>query len=196
MFNNQIPWPAARRIWRARIARIAEWFLDGETQRAVGTRVLTLEGGGAAVLDPLDFTLTVKADRIDAGEDGELLLYDYKTGAPPSKAAQKAFDKQLLLTAALAERGAFKGVRPAPVRAAAYIGLGTNPKVEAAPLAEMSPDQVLAELIQLITRYLEPDQGFTARRALQKDSDPSDYDHLSRFGEWEVSDDPVPEDLT
>ena len=35
-----------------------------------------------------------------------------------------------------------------------------------------------------------------ARRALENGTDPSDYDHLSRFGEWDMTDDPAPEDLS
>jgi ATP-dependent helicase/nuclease subunit B len=46
-----------------------------------------------------------------------------------------------------------------------------------------------------MTAYAQPGQGYTARRALEKTSDASDYDHLSRHGEWEMTDSPTPESL-
>ena len=39
-----------------------------------------------------------------------------------------------------------------------------------------------------MARYRQRTQGYVARRALQNDSDRSDYDALSRLGEWRVSD--------
>lgn len=76
-----------------------------------------------------------------------------------------------------------------------YIGLSNSPKEVEAPLADMPPNQVWEEFEQLITRYLDVEQGFTARRALRKDTDISDYDQLSRFGEWDATEEPVSEDL-
>jgi ATP-dependent helicase/nuclease subunit B len=58
-----------------------------------------------------------------------------------------------------------------------------------------TPDEAWARLAELVARYQKPSQGFTARRAMQKTRDNSDYDLLSRFGEWDVTDDPEPEDL-
>ena len=58
-----------------------------------------------------------------------------------------------------------------------------------------TPDEAWARLIALVARYQRPSQGFTARRAMQKTRDRSDYDLLSRYGEWDVTDKPVPEDL-
>ena len=43
--------------------------------------------------------------------------------------------------------------------------------------------------------YASPTQGYTAGRAMEKTTDESDYDDLSRFGEWDETDAPVPEDL-
>ena len=55
---------------------------------------------------------------------------------------------------------------------------------------------VWAKFEQLISAYLEPDSGFTARRAMFKDQDISDYDPLSRFGEWDLTVPPSKEDLS
>jgi len=64
-----------------------------------------------------------------------------------------------------------------------------------APLDDEPPSKVWADLTKLITAYFEPDQGFTSRRMLHKDTDKGDYDHLARFGEWDRTTDPTPETL-
>lgn len=191
-----VPWPSVRAIWLARVERVADWFIATEiARRKRGTPVLS-ERKGKAVLETLNFTLTARADRIDQSNTGALRIYDYKTGTPPSKDAQKHFDKQLLLESAIAEIAGFGDLPPAPVAEATYIGLGTKPVEQPAPLDEVPVTQIWGEFQQLIQAYTNPDQGYTARRALQKDTDASDYDHLSRFGEWDVTDDPDPEVLT
>ena len=55
--------------------------------------------------------------------------------------------------------------------------------------------KVLGELRALIEAYKSVGQGFTARRMMEKDVYGSDFDLLSRFGEWDETDDPAPEDL-
>ena len=70
-----------------------------------GTPVLVEEKGQIAVGN--GFTLFGTPDRIDLLPDGRLHLIDYKTGTPPTEAQQESFEKQLLLAAAMAERGGF-----------------------------------------------------------------------------------------
>ena len=50
-------------------------------------------------------------------------------------------------------------------------------------------------MVALISAYLQPDQGYTARRAMFKEGDTGDYDLLARFGEWDATQDAKPEDL-
>ena len=55
---------------------------------------------------------------------------------------------------------------------------------------------VFAELKKLIEAYFDPEQGYSSRRMVHRDDFAGDYDHLARFGEWDRSDMPKPEDLT
>ena len=193
---ENVPWKAARQLWASRLNRISGHFIAGETARRGKARPIGFETRARSEIPHLGFTLRGTADRIDRDERGNLLIYDYKTGTPPSVDEQMFFDKQLLLEAAMAERGGFHDIDPGEVVSAIYLGLGNAPRDVAAPLVEQPPDQVWAEFEQLIARYQDPEQGFTARRALRKDTDLGDYDQLARFGEWEVTDAPEPEDLT
>ena len=193
---QNVPWPTARVLWKARLERVADHIVQGEAQRRKRARPVAFECRAKGRIDPLDFTLTAKADRIDMTPQGQWILYDYKTGAPPSKDEQTYFDKQLLLEAALAEQGGFEGLSPAMVADAIYIGLGTTPRDQPAPLEETGASQVWAEFVTLMTCYLADDKGFTARRAMQSESDAGDYDQLARFGEWDATDTPVPEEMS
>ncbi|SDW12949.1 double-strand break repair protein AddB [Roseicitreum antarcticum] len=188
-----VPWPAARLMWRMRLARVAPWFAEFEAGLH-GTPTL-IEKAGAVSLPTLGFQLTAKPDRIDIWPDGRLEILDYKTGVPPSAKQQEQFAKQLLLQAAMAERGGFPDLGPQEVARITYVGMGANPKVEATVLTPEACDTVWSELEALIARYLSPDQGFAARRATFKALYPGDYDHLSRFGEWDMADLPVAEDV-
>ncbi len=190
---ERVAWPLARTIWRTRLAKAADAFL--EFSASTGGEPVLLEEKGAVTLPGLDFTLTGKPDRIDRLNDGRLFLIDYKTGEPPSEQRQKHFDKQLLLTAAMAEEGGFKGLGPQEVARITYVGVKEGLKQVA---TEMEPGQVAevwAEFGKLMASYSRPSQGYTARRALMLIRDKSDYDHLSRFGEWDMTDDAVPEDM-
>lgn len=197
VLETEAPWPAARVMWLTRIERIADWFIENEMRRQSYSSPIAFEKGARGSHDfaDLGFTLTGFADRIDRTSDGDILIYDYKTGTPPSTAEQKAFDKQLLLEAAMVEQGGFREIGAAPVAHAAYIGLGSKPIERAAPLEEEPPHEVLAKLHALITNYLSDDQGFTARRMVKTTDFAGDYDQLARFGEWDATTDPTPEDL-
>lgn len=192
---RDVPWPTAQRLWQARLAKVAGWFVRQEQERQAHADPALFEARATRRLDHLDFTLTGVADRIDRDAEGAALIYDYKTGQPPSAREQEFFDKQLLLEAAMAKAGGFADLGPAQVRSALFIGLNAQREV-AAPLEEAPPEQVWAEFEKLIAAYRDPEQGFTARRMVQKDSDVGDFDHLARFGEWDRSTDPTPEDLT
>jgi RecB family exonuclease len=177
---------------------VAPRFVEAEVQRRRHAipEAFENEAKGTLIWPDLGFTLIGRADRIDRRqEDDAVLIYDYKTGTPPNANEQKHFDKQLLIEAAMVEQGAFDRLGMREVAGAVFIGLGGGYVEVEAPLADEPPEQILRELRELILAYLDPARGFTARRAMRKDGFGSDYDLLSRFGEWDITQDPVPEDL-
>ena len=192
---SQAPWPAARRIWRAKVGRFADWFLEGEVLRSARTTEYMLEKRGEAKVGDLDFLLIAKADRLDLQDDGTVCIYDYKTGKPPGEKQQLHFEKQLMLTAAMVELGGFKALGRAPVSRAEYIGLGAKQEIVPAPIDQIPIKQVWAELETLLSYYLNGGKGYTSRRAMEKMHYDYGYDHLARFGEWDTSSEPMPEVL-
>lgn len=195
-FTAQCPWPTIRAQWLARMERSVETFLADEIERQALAETRKVELWGKITVPQVGITLTCKADRIDLTPDGAALIYDYKTGAVPTAPQQEKFDKQLLLEAAMVERGAFEILGRIPVQAACFLGINPAMKTAAAPLDKQPPDQVWADFTTLLANWQRIDRGYTARMALFSKNDRSDYDHLSRFGEWDISDDPYPEVLT
>lgn len=191
----EVPWPSAQRLWLARIGRIATKFAEDEAARARRGAPAVIEEKGSVTLQTLGFTLTAKPDRIDVLEDGSVHILDYKSGVPPTKDQIRHFDKQLLLEAAMAERGGFAQLGPRAVTAMTYVRLGGAGEVVDLDAEAEALDEVWEKFGSLIARYLKADQGYTARRAMHKSEDRSDFDHLARYGEWELSTPPQPEVL-
>lgn len=187
---REAPWPTVQAMWLAKFDRVADWFLTSEIARQADAKPALFEELRGANLGTPDFTLTAKADRMDLTDAGAVRIYDYKTGTLPTAKAQKYFDKQLLLEAALVARGAFEDEVPSrEVERAAYIGVGSAAKEQNAPLDEVTPEQAWSDLATLVDAWLTETKGYTSRRA----ADPQfagDFDHLARFGEWDEADVP------
>lgn len=180
----EVPWPSARALWTARIERVADWIIT-QTEALGGTPVL-LEKSGSWQLPGIDFTLTARPDRVDRLPDGRIHIFDYKTGDPPTLRQMDYFSQQLALQAIMAANGAFETLGAAEVAGATYIGLGSGRKTTAVDLAKLP--QVQDRLLALIGRFQVRDTGYTAQRAVFKLRFENDYDGISRFGEWGLSD--------
>ncbi len=191
MLAREVPWPVARRLWLARLSRIAPKLLEAEAKRLAHGQPELIEQKGALDLSASDFRLTATCDRIDRLTAGGVALYDYKAGQPPSAAEERAFRKQLLLTALIVERGGFEALGPQPVAAATYLGL--NAKLAESAVELTPPAQTADDLARLIAHYDVPEHGYTAQTAPQSERFDGDYLHLSRAGEWTLGDAPRPE---
>lgn len=183
---RETPFPAARLLWLARLERAAEHFLTQDTKHG-GTPVV-LETPGKLRIDPPGFTLVGKPDRIDDLPDGRVHLMDYKTGTPPTEKQQEVYEKQLRLTAAMVERGGFDALGPREVASFTYIGLGSGEKAVETLQGEVDLDREWQRFIKLITSYAQRGTGYTSRRAVFSDRIDGDYDHLARYGEWQMTD--------
>jgi len=191
ILEKEVPWPSARRLWYGRLKRVAHWFVKAECERNKLGTIVGQEVVGTRKATELDFTLTAKADRLDRDANGALIIYDYKSGDPPGAKEILQFDKQLQLEAAIAEIGGFEDLAPMNVSALQYIGLNGPDKIRIAPISDDTWD----ELIQLLHSHFKGDIGYGARLKMKMDRYGSDYDHLSRFGEWTEVDTPDVRDV-
>ena len=184
IFSNEVAWPAIRAFWIAKLTRAVPWFVETEAARRQIARPDALEADGKRSMDALDFTLKGRADRIDVDQNGGLVIYDYKSGSLPTPDQQKHFNKQLPLLATLN----YEGFAHAPVHQVGYIGLGATPKEDTQRLDAVEIDAVWRDFEGLIAKYMDPDKGYTARRAIEENRWDQDYDTLARYGEWDFTD--------
>lgn len=195
VIDTEAPWPTQRRLWRARVARVAPVYLPWEArQRDAGTRLgVEVRGARDFVVNDEDFILTGSADRIDRRKDGTLLILDYKTGSVPTKANIRAYAIQLWLEAAISESGGFTGLVQAPIGAAAYVGLAAQSAKEIELIETMTQDEVASNwdrFVALIAHFSMEETAYTPFRIGYDDRFVGDYDHLSRFGEWDGAPEP------
>ncbi|WP_068116158.1 double-strand break repair protein AddB [Tropicimonas marinistellae] len=196
VLGEATPLPSMQSLWHARLMSVADRIVAGEIARLdAGTPVL-IEDWGRVDLAGLDFRLTARPDRIDRLNDGRFVIYDYKSGKPPSDSEVKHFEKQLPLEGAMLERDGFAGLGKQVLDGLGYIGLGAAGGDRMLPMEDDTgrlPDVTWEGLHGLIGRYSKRQQGYTAIRAAQLTSFAGDFDHLARFGEWDLTDAPTPE---
>src|SRR5690606_36146753 len=80
-------YPEAQAFWWPRFKRIARWFITWEKERRPSLAAVYGEINGRleiALRGETKFTLTARADRIERRQDGQYVIVDYKTGAPPT----------------------------------------------------------------------------------------------------------------
>ncbi|MEL6219091.1 MAG: double-strand break repair protein AddB [Pseudomonadota bacterium] len=189
---ERVPWPDLRRLWQARIARFADWFVEGEIKRRLHAgRVLT-ETDGELVLPTAagPITVTARADRIDLRQDGSAAVFDYKSGSPPTAAALKEGKQlQIPIEAAILTRGGFTEAGARPVHDAAYLGLtgktGEGGVERRVPETLLEDPGTLLDRLGLLLGHFATDGLYVARGRPAFLSFDGDYDHLSRRAEWE-----------
>lgn len=189
-------WTAAERQWRVHLSRIADGFVAAEALRRQTARPFALEKKGARPL-PGGGRLHGRADRFDMTPDGQLVIYDYKSGAPPSPKIIAHYNRQLHLEAAVAEVGGFDDIPAATVASIAYLGLHKDLKTTEVH-RETEPDFVddsWAAFLTLYDAYLVPTKGYLSRRAVKDLMWEGEYDHLARYGEWDDTTPGTPEDV-
>ena len=180
--------PALVDIWRARLARVAPWIIGQEAKRREYSRPIGAELHGIATIQTLlgDFTLTGRADRVDFIDnlpDGGVAIIDYKAGQAPSNKQAQVYAKQLPLLGAMARAGAFDAFEAETAAILTYVSLSGAD--DGGKNTEIDPDpEAMSGLIQLINAFQSEDQPFLARAAPEEITWASDYEHLSRFGEW------------
>ncbi len=195
-FTKQCPWPTICNLWISRFADIAPDIVQEEIARQSTSVQQEIEKTAQITISDVAMELTARADRIDIQNDGSAVLYDYKSGQIATGKQQLAFDKQLLVQAAMIEKGAFATVGAPVVSGAYFLGIGSKTKTEAAPLDKAPTSEVWSDFVGLLQLWRQPDRGYSARQWMTRVDDVSDYDHLSRYGEWDESSIAKPEPLT
>jgi ATP-dependent helicase/nuclease subunit B len=190
--------PEALARERALAREAAQWVAEQErTRRADGRDIhVELRGTLTFTAPAGPFTITARADRIEATREGYGHILDYKTGkAPSKKEVDKGFSPQLTLTAAILAAGGFKDLGTLAPGDLTYLEItGRKPagkvetRAEAGPESGLAAAQALQGVKDLANAYDDPRRPYLSRTAPQfVKARGSDYDHLARVFEWSTS---------
>ncbi|MGJ0393388.1 MAG: double-strand break repair protein AddB [Methylocystis sp.] len=184
--------PAFETFAWPRLSAGLDHALSFEAERRASGCVVHMERSGAWTIrlaDGSDFKLTAKADRIEIGAQGEAYVFDYKTGAPPTKRQVFAgWSPQLTLEAAMVQAGAFNEIGVRNVAGAAYVGLRNGGETQWLEWKEASFAEVVAkhrdELFNMLSQYRDPKTPYPSRPYVALVAYEGPYDHLARVKEW------------
>jgi ATP-dependent helicase/nuclease subunit B len=176
----------------------AAWVAEQERARRADGRDIHVELKGTLTFEAPagPFTVTARADRIEATAEGYGHILDYKTGkAPSKKEVTTGFSPQLTLTAAILAAGGFPALGRLKPGDLTYLEItGRKPagrvetRVEAGPDSELAAHMALEGLKALAELYDDPRRTYLSRTAPQfVKARGSDYDHLARVFEWSTS---------
>ena len=191
--------PSVKSRWLWRLETLAReaalWVAEQERARRADGREIHVELKGALTFPAPagPFTITARADRIEATPDGYGHILDYKTGrAPSKKEVDTGFSPQLTLTAAILQAGGFAKLGKRDPGDLTYLEItGRRPagkvetRAEAGPESRLAAQLALEGVRTLAARYDEATQPYLSRIAPQfLKARVSDYDHLARVFEW------------
>lgn len=187
--------PAERAFWWPRFRRLARWFVEQENaRRGAGMRLLASETKGALTVGPPERPLTIeaRADRVDQVETGSWEIIDYKTGRIPTNDELEAlFAPQLLLEAAMAERGGFDKIdgKARSVRLSYWQanGLGEGGKIVDVKGSDDLVPAMLALVEKMAEHFAKPGTSYPALPWPAYVPHFNDYAHLERIAEWSTA---------
>jgi ATP-dependent helicase/nuclease subunit B len=194
--------PAVMAFWWPRFEKIARWFVANEIVLRPNLDESRTELDGKLQITEVKpaFELRARADRIDRQSNGDLVVIDYKTGAPPSpKEVLLGLAPQLALEAAIIQGGTFDGLAKGPVDRLEYWRLSGGATsgeikevrrpgrgggaVDPGALAE----EARAGLIALLRAFGRDGAAYPPVPRAEHAPKYSDYEHLERVGEWSVN---------
>ncbi len=188
VLNAEVPDAIASTEWKGQLDANFDCLFKEELRRREVSIPIVGEAKGRYAVPDSNFELRGTADRIDRLHGGGLVIYDYKTGTPPSHKDILHFDRQLVLEAVMAEHGAFEDVPAELVAKAVHLGVGRTPKEQITELTgDNKTDTIPEQLTKLLNTFLNLSHGYVPRRAMESLRFDGDYDHLARFGEWDES---------
>jgi ATP-dependent helicase/nuclease subunit B len=194
--------PAVMAFWWPRFQKIARWFVANEIVLRPNLDESRTELEGKLQITEVKpaFELRARADRIDRRTDGDLVVIDYKTGAPPSsKEVLLGLAPQLALEAAIIQGGAFKDLAKGPVGRLEYwrlSGGATSGEIKEVrqPGRSGGPvdpnalaDEARAGLVALLQAFGRDGAAYPPVPRAEHAPKYSDYEHLERIGEWSVN---------
>ncbi len=186
--------PEVRYFWLERFRRFAVWMIANEPTLRINAAEIFAERKGKSNIQIGEntYTLTGIADRIDILDDGTARLIDYKTGSgsiPSHTQVSTGFSPQLTLEARMLERGDFSEISKLQVSELYYILASGGQKSGQLKPIKIEDDQIKQTwdgLLRKLALFEKVTTAYPPRSKLKSVGDKTDFDHLSRFSEWQL----------
>ena len=186
-----------RTFWWPQYQRMAKWLAQQEVELKYGLLRIHAEVSGAHEfkIQDVPHKLTARADRIDVLQNAVRII-DYKTGSPPSPdQIETGLSPQLPLEAAIMLNDGFPNIQKGAEVEALYMRISASlkglekklPTKKGGPSLVELAEKHLAGFKELLEIYLSETQAYLPRVRVFKDEDEADFDHLSRFLEWQLA---------
>ena len=171
-------------------------IVEAEINRRKTSRPISVEKMGQKkffLSSGLEIELVAKADRIDLSNENKIILLDYKSSLP-RKTDFNLNMPQLDLEAMIAKHGGFQGVTETTISEVGVIILSS--KVDELRREVNNPylDGVEKNFIKIIEEVYSGEWGYSSKIAGTSPYE-GNYDHLARYGEWSISDEPMKQKL-
>ena len=184
--------PAERAFWWPRFQRLARWLVGTENERrATNVSVLGTEVDGSLTVGPAgrELVIEARADRVDRIDAETWEVIDYKSGRVPSGDEIDAlFAPQLLLEAAMAERGGFAKIkgRGEAVRLSYWQanGLKDGGKITTIKGSDKLVGQMIDLAEKMAVHYRTAGTAYPAVPWPKYGPYFNNYAHLERVAEW------------
>ena len=197
MMNNALPYIDIPQIdfWYSKFKTVAKWFVNYEESIKNLTSCSFEEEEGSFQITP-DFTITAKADRIDIlKENNKAIIFDYKTGTPPSeKEVETGYAPQLPIEALILQNKGFNNIKgTSSIAGVRYVKLtgSKNGEIKGEKLDEVIDDiisKTLNNLKETIAKFSVETTPYLSRPNPNKVGhnieNYSEYSHLARVKEW------------
>jgi len=180
-------------FWLPRFERFADWFAATEPGRRAGVTAIAAEARGQIIIPAPagPFTLTARADRIDATPRGYVVI-DYKSGTPPDKGkVRDGHAPQLSLEAAILIEQGIGTLSPGPVSMLRFVRAGGGESPGEVSDVVVGVDEVAkvannarVELAKMVANFDNETTPYRAVRRARFNYDYDDYAHLARVDEW------------
>ena len=186
-----------RHFWAPHFRRLATFLWNEQIELRENLLKIHAECNGKLNFehDGVAYTLTARADRIDILENAVARIIDYKTGTiPTTKQVDANFSPQLTLQAAILLQGGFT-FKPKAVVELIYFkigggrdGLKKQFAIDGSPqdIADLA-DAHFSSFKSLLATYQDAAQPYLPRLMDEKEEEAQDYDHLSRYLEWQLA---------
>jgi ATP-dependent helicase/nuclease subunit B len=186
-----------RTFWWPQYLRMANWLAKQEAEFKPGLLRIHAEVSGKHEfkIQGVPHKLTARADRIDALQNAVRII-DYKTGSLPSPdQIETGLSPQLPLEAAILLNDGFPNIYKGAAVEALYMRISASmkglekklPTKKGGPSLVELAEKHLAGLKALLEIYHSETQAYLPRVRVFKDEDEADFDHLSRFLEWQLA---------